>query len=144
MYIVVYVDDLLMIADSVSKIESVAKQLSTQFKLKEIGNISYYLGCRIIRNRYQKKLWILQDGYIDQLASRFARELEGRQHVTVPIPTTAKLRLADSSHGYTATKHNQHLYKQVIGSMLACSMQVILGLTSCTLLDYYQGFCRIL
>ena len=111
--------DLLIIADSGSKIEHAAERPAKQFKLKEIGDISYYLGCRIVRDRSKKRLWILQDGYINQLATRFARELEGRRQAVVPVPTAAKFELADVAS--VATKHNRHLYQQVVGSMMYAS-----------------------
>ena len=57
--IVIYVDDLIIIGISNSDVDATAKLLGGRFELKELGNINFYLGCRIVRDRKQCKIWIV-------------------------------------------------------------------------------------
>jgi hypothetical protein len=45
------VDDILILAKTVTVIDRLAALLSKKFPLKELGNVLWFLGCRIIRNR---------------------------------------------------------------------------------------------
>jgi hypothetical protein len=49
--IIIYVDDVLAIALTKAIIESVVTgPLKDVFKLRELGDVSFYLGCRILRD----------------------------------------------------------------------------------------------
>jgi hypothetical protein len=49
--------------------------------MTELGDVSYYLGCRIIRDKENRTIYIVQDAYSKRLAERFY--LEG----TLPVKT---------------------------------------------------------
>jgi hypothetical protein len=50
-FILIYVDDLLMFAKTVTAINKLAAILSKKFPLKELRDVLWFLGYRIIRNR---------------------------------------------------------------------------------------------
>jgi hypothetical protein len=50
-FILIYVDDLLIFAKTVTVVDRLTVLLSKKFPLKELGDVSWFLGCRIIRNR---------------------------------------------------------------------------------------------
>lgn len=112
-YVLIYVDDLLLIAKTVPIINNVAKILGKKFPLKELGDVSWFLGCRIIRNRKQRKVWIVQDAYIARMSERFG--IEHKKRLT-PIKSGAELRKAPD--GYTARKQLRHRYQALVGSMM--------------------------
>jgi hypothetical protein len=45
------VDDILIHAKTVAVVDRLAALLSKKFLLKELGDVLWFLGCRIIRNR---------------------------------------------------------------------------------------------
>jgi hypothetical protein len=49
-----------------------AKFLKT-FKIREIGELKWFLGIRVIRDRDAHKIWLCQDAYITKLCNRFRR-----------------------------------------------------------------------
>jgi hypothetical protein len=50
-FILIYVDDLLMFSKTVTAIDKLTALLGKKFPLKELGDVLWFLGCRIIRNR---------------------------------------------------------------------------------------------
>jgi hypothetical protein len=58
-YILVYVDDLLLMAASLELIEKLASLLGARYAMKELGDIEWFLGCRIVRDRKARKIWIV-------------------------------------------------------------------------------------
>ncbi|RDX79965.1 hypothetical protein CR513_39546, partial [Mucuna pruriens] len=54
--LLLYVDDMLIIGKSVSRIDRLKKQLSESFAMKDMGAAKQILGIRIIRDRQAKKL----------------------------------------------------------------------------------------
>ncbi|CAM8931555.1 unnamed protein product [Rhodiola kirilowii] len=55
LYLLLYVDDILIMSNSESKISKIKKQLSSNFDMKDLGIAKKILGINIVRNR-QKKL----------------------------------------------------------------------------------------
>ena len=39
--------------------------------MREIGEIKWFLGIRVVRDRTQHKIWLCQDSYIEKLAQKF-------------------------------------------------------------------------
>jgi hypothetical protein len=65
--IVVFVDDCLFFAPEASTINSVIKALSKNFKLKDEGDVSTFLGVQIRKDPVAKTISFTQPGLIDQL-----------------------------------------------------------------------------
>jgi hypothetical protein len=57
-YLVLYVDDMLLIGNNKEIIQDVKTQLSYKFNLKYFGAISFILGMEIKRDRTNRKLWL--------------------------------------------------------------------------------------
>jgi len=41
------------------------------FVLRELGDVKWFLALRVVRDRNQGKLWLVQDSYIEKLVERF-------------------------------------------------------------------------
>lgn len=52
--IVIYVDDLLVIAKLLSSIFDTAELINAAFLIRALGELYYYLGILVIRNRQQR------------------------------------------------------------------------------------------
>ena len=55
-FLVLYVDDILLIRNDVETLSNVKKWLAKQFQMKDLGEACYILGIQIIRDR-KNKLW---------------------------------------------------------------------------------------
>ena len=73
-FLVLYVDDILIIGNDVSVLQSVKIWLSKRFSMKDLGEATYILGIRIYRDRSNKLLGLSQSTYIDRVLKRFSME----------------------------------------------------------------------
>ena len=71
-FLVLYVDDILLIGNDVEILSIVKKWLAEQFQMKDLGEVSYVLGIQIIRDRKNKLLALSQVSYIDKVHIRFS------------------------------------------------------------------------
>ena len=70
-FLVLYVDDIVLIGNDVETLLNVKKWLAEQFQMKDLGEASYILGIQIIRDRKNKLLALSQASYIDKVLARF-------------------------------------------------------------------------
>ena len=70
-FLVLYVDDILLIGNDVGHLTDIKKWLATQFQMKDLGNAQYVLGIQIVQNRKNKTLAMSQTSYIDKMLSRY-------------------------------------------------------------------------
>jgi hypothetical protein len=54
--ILVYVDDLLVSGDSLTEIEDIKRLLDSHFSIKDLGQLKYFLGLEVARNKEGKSL----------------------------------------------------------------------------------------
>ena len=73
-YLLLYVDDLLLGCRVLSKLISVKKQLSTLFSMKDMGEAQYILGLQVTRDRAKRTLSLSQSQYIGTVLQRFRME----------------------------------------------------------------------
>jgi hypothetical protein len=50
-FVLIYVDDIIVTGTDVSVIKSLIQGLQQEFKLKDLGNLSYFLGIHVLRNK---------------------------------------------------------------------------------------------
>ena len=74
MFLVLYVDDILLIGNDVGVMLSVKIWLSSQFDVKDLGKANHILGIKLGRNRKNRMLGLSQAGYIDKILARFSMQ----------------------------------------------------------------------
>ena len=77
-----------------------------------LGDLQWFLGMRVVRDREARKLWLCQDSYIDKVVSRYHLE-EGKGPLTPLIPDHPLLPNEE-----TARPEVIHQYQAKVGSML--------------------------
>ncbi|KAG8472960.1 hypothetical protein CXB51_035039 [Gossypium anomalum] len=70
-YLLLYVDDLLIAAKDKGEIRKVKAQVSEEFEMKDLGPAKKILGIEILRDRKASKLYLSQKGYIEKVLCRF-------------------------------------------------------------------------
>jgi hypothetical protein len=88
-YVVLYVDDMLLVGNNMDFIKEVKSQLSSKFDMKDLGVANFILGMEIKRDRANKKLWLNQRKYVETILHRF--NMQGSKLVKVPIPIGVNL-----------------------------------------------------
>jgi hypothetical protein len=68
---IIYVENVLATALTTAIAESVVIGLLRDvFKLRELGGVGFYLGCRTLRDLKQRKIWLIQDAYLEQTVAK--------------------------------------------------------------------------
>lgn len=70
-FLVLYVDDILLIGNNVAMLSTVKLWLSNQFSMKDLGEASFILGLKLYRDRSKRLLGLSQSSYIDKILTRF-------------------------------------------------------------------------
>jgi hypothetical protein len=70
-YLLLYVDDMLIAAKSMKEITTLKAQLSSEFEIKNLGPAKKILGMEIKRDRKSSLLFLSQEKYIEKVLHRF-------------------------------------------------------------------------
>jgi len=73
-YLVLYVDDILLIGNDIPMLFSVKEWLARHFQMKDLGQAERILGIRIYRDRSKRILALSQESYFDNVLERFGME----------------------------------------------------------------------
>lgn len=112
-YFLVYVDDLIVTGNNNKIIAEFVTHLSTKFSLKDLGDLNFFLGVKVIRT--YSRLFMSQQKYILDMLEKF--DMSNAKPTTTPMATSAKLRLKDGSQLTNATT-----YRQLVGSLQYLSL----------------------
>ena len=93
-FLVLYVDDILLIGNDVPTLQEVKSWLSKCFAMKDLGEASYILGIRIVRERSNRLIGLSQNTYLDKVLKHFI--LENSKKGELPIQSNAKLSKTQS------------------------------------------------
>ena len=86
-YLVVYVDDILMTGNNESYIASIKKELGKSFEMTDLGYVQYYLGIEV--TQHPKSIFLSQKKYIGDLLNRFG--MTELNPLTTPMKQNVKL-----------------------------------------------------
>lgn len=68
---ILYVDDVLIASTDLIAIERCKRRLATEFRMKDLGPVHYYLGIRVIREPTTGHTYLLQDAYIRSILTEY-------------------------------------------------------------------------
>ncbi|KAL0294631.1 UNVERIFIED_CONTAM: Retrovirus-related Pol polyprotein from transposon TNT 1-94 [Sesamum radiatum] len=88
-FLVLYVDDILLIGNDVKMLGDTKAWLSTQFSMKDLGEASYILCIKIIRDRSKRMLGMTQTSYVEKVLKRF--KMENSKRGFLPVRHGVKL-----------------------------------------------------
>ena len=73
-FLILYVDDILLIGNDIPMLESVKTSLKNSFSMKDLGEAAYILGIKIYRDRSKRLIGLSQSTYLDKVLERFGME----------------------------------------------------------------------
>nr|GEW70368.1 ribonuclease H-like domain-containing protein [Tanacetum cinerariifolium] len=116
LYLLVYVDDLVITGNSESKIEKFKTFLNQKFKIKDLGELKYFLGIEVLKTK--NGLCLNQGKYCLELLHEFG--LLACRHIVTPLPKNIML-----SHKETANDkflQNVTAYQKLVGKLIYLCM----------------------
>ena len=66
-FLVLYVDDILLIGNDIELLNSVKAYLNNSFSMKDLGEAAYILGIKIYRDRSRRLIALSQSTYLDKV-----------------------------------------------------------------------------
>jgi histone deacetylase 1/2 len=108
-YLLVYVDDIIITGSSASLVQNLVDKLNSAFSLKQLGDLEYFLGIEVHH---------LKDGSLLLTQSKYIRDLLSRTNmvdcnpINTPMMSSCKLSKTGSDNMSDAT-----LYRSVVGSL---------------------------
>jgi transposase InsO family protein len=119
MYIVLYVDDLLLIGSSLAEVKQLKTDLSARFEMTDLGEAEYVLGLQLTRNRRARTLSLSQSDYIRRLLERYG--MSECNKAPTPLPTGLRLSKKDCPAVKPAEPllvDGKHTYASVVGAIM--------------------------
>ncbi|TYH50901.1 hypothetical protein ES332_D10G236100v1 [Gossypium tomentosum] len=89
-YLLLYVDDMLIASKSQKEIDKLKAQLNQEFEMKNLGEAKKILGMEISRDRQRGKLCLNQKQYLKKVLQCFGVN-ENTKHVSTPLASHLKL-----------------------------------------------------
>ncbi|KAK5772128.1 hypothetical protein PVK06_048399 [Gossypium arboreum] len=108
LYVLVYVDDIIVTSNHQSSIDEFVTALDTQFPLKDLGPLSYFLGIEVLPTT--NGLFLSQRKYIIDLLKR--AKIECAKGSPTPMATSTRL----SQHDGSAIE-NESDYRSIVGAL---------------------------
>jgi hypothetical protein len=87
LFVILYVDDITILGASLQAVQRLKSDLSTRYKMSDLGEIESYLGICIMCDRSHKRLEIDQSGYLSDVLERFG--MADASPYNTPLPTGA-------------------------------------------------------
>jgi hypothetical protein len=114
-WIIVWVDDILIAAAGEQRVAKVKKHLSSKFDVRDLGPADYFLGMELLRNREARTVTLTQKKLTRELVERFG--MMSAKPRSVPLAAGEK-QLKDGTPLNTAT----FAFSELVGSLLYLSV----------------------
>lgn len=109
-YVLIYVDDIVIASSSNQAVEKLLKQLHKDFALKDLGMLHYFLGIEVI----QKKDGIVlnQKRYIGDILSR--ANMSNCKPISTPLASSERL---SKTEGVALIEEKGSKYRSIVGAL---------------------------
>jgi hypothetical protein len=115
-YLLVYVDDILLVGKDLALIRSIKDKLMAVFEAHDLGTANTYLGINVIRDRESGTITIVQQRMADDVISKF--DFTNVKPVTVPMSNSVKLTKEEGA----PLDKLRFPYSQLVGSLMYLSV----------------------
>ncbi len=117
MFLVLYVDDILLASNNLGMIRETKQFLSQNFDMKDIGEASYVIGIEIYRDRSRKILGLSQKAYINKILEMF--NMKNCSTSVAPIVKGDKFSLSQYPKNSLKIKSIKNIpYASAVGSLV--------------------------
>jgi histone deacetylase 1/2 len=110
MFVLVYVDDIIMASSSEEATNSLLKDLEREFVLKDLGDLHYFLGIEVKRN--SDGLILSQGKYTEDIIKRTG--MSNSKPINTPLFSVEKL---SATEGDPLGPEDSTKYRSVVGAI---------------------------
>ncbi|KAJ9520180.1 hypothetical protein QJQ45_030103 [Haematococcus lacustris] len=112
-YLLVYVDDCLLCTQQgdTAGLAYVKKQLSSAFRLKDLGEARWFLGMQLTRDRAEGTIKLDQHKFVQELVTAYSKSAAHSK----PLPMAPAVKLVREGEALDTTLHH---YSALVGSLL--------------------------
>nr|GEX69939.1 hypothetical protein [Tanacetum cinerariifolium] len=82
-FLVLYVDDIIIIGNHVPSLKSVTTYLGKCFAMKDLGEAAFIFGIKIYRDRSKRLIGLSQSVYMDKILKRFRMDTSKRGYISM-------------------------------------------------------------
>nr|GEW35270.1 hypothetical protein [Tanacetum cinerariifolium] len=106
-FLILYVDDILLIRNNVTMLQEVKSWLSKCFSMKDLGEATYILRIKIIRDRSKRLIALSQSAYLQKIQKKFRMENSKKGY-------TSMLEKPDYRKSQDAKTPNETIVKTIL------------------------------
>ena len=110
--IAIHVDDLMILAKNILEMQRLKNSLKVQFKMKDMGELHYYVGVCIVQDKEMKQVYLHQGQYIEKMLKKFG------QTEAKPVSTPADLNVKLQKEDGVSRPVDKITYQSIVGSLL--------------------------
>lgn len=115
--VIIYVDDLIVVSNSSSKMKNLKTNLSKSFDMKDLGLINFCLGIEFQQNLEEGEICMSQEKYTKEVLTRF--NMENCKSVSTPLDPGTKLSKSMCPVNEKEEQEANKLpYQNLIGSLM--------------------------
>lgn len=115
--VVLYVDDLILLASSMTKMLEVKAMLKEEYEMTDLGELSYCLGVEFKRDRAARTITMSQHKYLEEILKRF--NIEECKAIGTPLDTHVKLpKLTEADFEEVKAEMASVPYKAAVGCLM--------------------------
>lgn len=129
-YILLYVDDLLIINDNIQHMQTIKRMLSSTFQMTDIGEVNNFLGMHIERNKEKRTMSIYQAQYLRNILSKFG--MKDCKPISTPMEVNLDLRKVEGE------PNSKIPYRELMGSLTYVTLTTRPDLCAAT--NYFGRF----
>ncbi|KAM1959838.1 hypothetical protein ACFX15_005064 [Malus domestica] len=117
-YLLIYVDDMLIASKNVEEIEKLKKQMKNEFEMKDLGEAKKILGMEITRDREKGLVSLNQRQYLEKLIRKFGVH-DSTKPVSTPLAPHFKLSSLQCSKTDKEKLQMKNIpYANLVGSLM--------------------------
>ena len=117
MIVILYVDDLIILTNTLKKMDWLKAKLEKEYEMSDLGELHYCLGVEFARDRAKKTITMSQRKYIEGVLKRF--NMEDCKPIGTPLESNLKLmKLTDEEYAEVEHQMQDIPYKAAIGSLI--------------------------
>ena len=103
LYLLLYVDDILLASRSMKAVKGLKRALSIEFEMKDLDPVKMILRMEICKNMFKGVLHLLQEEYVHKLLERF--RMEKAKPIEIPLSSHISLSKYQSPQSEEEREH---------------------------------------
>ncbi|KAK9209735.1 hypothetical protein WN944_002103 [Citrus x changshan-huyou] len=117
-YLLLYVNDILITSKNRDKIERLKKQLASEFEMKGLGDAQRILRMKIRRDKKNESVWLTQKSYLKKVLERFIMD-DKTKPICIPLALHFKLSSSSCPISQEECDYMARVpYASVVGSLM--------------------------